>query len=83
MLWFRITWNKKRRPSTGRLLSVLLIKHAFIPVCPQQQARHPIGCLSHDIADLLHVCFLRDFDDEFIMDVPDDEAIPEILHGEA
>ena len=60
--------------------SVFLIEHALVSVRPQQQARHPIRSLSHDIADLLHIFLLRNFDDEFVMDVPDDEAVAKVLH---
>ena len=53
-----------------------------MPVCPQQ-TRHPIRCLSHEIAGLLHAGVFRNFDDELIMDVSNDEASPEVLHCKA
>lgn len=73
--------HTNRRPSIGRLLLILLIKHAFISISAKQQPWHPIRCLAHEITDLLHVCLHRNFDDEFIMNVPDDEAVAEVLHG--
>ena len=43
--------------------------------------RKPGRRLPHNVADLLHIRVLRNFDDQFIVDMPADETVFQVLHG--
>ncbi len=67
---------------TGRaFLSVFLVKHRFISISPEQDIRHPVRRSAHLLANHIQVNIRTAFDDQLIMNVTDDEAVPESLHG--
>ena len=62
-------------------MSVFLVKLCLISICPEQDARHPVRRPSHLFIDGFQVNAGVAFDDQFIMDMTDDETVPEGLHG--
>ncbi len=60
---------------------ILLIKNAFVPICPEEQSGNPRRCPSHLVADRLQGNLFAGFDDELIMDVTADEAVGQRPHG--
>lgn len=69
---------------TGRaFLSVFFIKNGLVAVSTEQDVRHPVRGSAHLLADRIQVNIWVAFDNQFIMDVPDDEAVPEGFHGVA
>lgn len=62
-------------------MSVFFIKICFVPVCSKQDIRHPVRRSAHLFTDCLQAGVLAAFDDQLIMDVADDEAMPESFHG--
>ena len=63
------------------LFSFHFVELAFVPVRPEQQARNPGRRPAHLIADRLQGYIGAALDDEFVMDAPHDETVPEGLHG--
>lgn len=61
--------------------SVFFIKISFVSVCSKQDVRHPVRGSAHLLTYGFQVNAGIAFDDQFIMDVPDDEAMPEGLHS--
>ena len=59
---------------------IFLIKITFIPVCSKKQSLDPGRGSPHLFADSIQGYIGAAFDDQFIMDVPDDEAMPEGFH---
>jgi len=64
-------------------MSVLPVKLRLIPVGSEQDVRQPRGRPAHLFADDVQVHAGAAFDDEFIVDVADDEAVGERAHGAA
>ena len=64
-------------------MSVFFVKHGLIAVGAEQDVRHPFRGSSHLLTDDFQVNAGAAFDDQFIMDVSDDEAVPESFHGVA
>ena len=64
-------------------MSVFFIKWRFIAVGSEQDVRHPVRRSSHLFADGFQIYTGITFDDQFIVDVSDDEAVPESFHGVA
>ena len=62
---------------------IFLVKLRFISICPKQDVRHPVRRSSHLFADDIQINSRAAFDDKLIMNVTDDEAVPESLHGVA
>lgn len=62
-------------------MSVFFVKHGLVAVCSEQDVRHPFRGSSHLLTDDFQVNVWAAFDDQLIMDVPDDEAVPEGFHG--
>lgn len=63
------------------LYSILTIVLGLVPIRPQLGSRKPGRRLPHNVADLLHIRVLRNFDDQFIVDMPADETVFQVLHG--
>lgn len=78
-------FGKKRpygdEPGAAFLMSVFFIKIGFVAVGAEQDIRHPVRGSSHLLTDGIQVNAGTAFDDQFIMDVSDDEAVPECFHG--
>lgn len=64
-------------------MSVFFIKIGLITVGAEQDVRHPVRRLTHLFTDDLQVNHWITFNDQFIMDVSDDKAVPECLHSKA
>ena len=64
-------------------LSVFFIKFCLIPIRSQQDIRHPFRGTSHLFTDSFQVNSGSAFNDKLIMNVSDDEAVPESFHGAA
>ena len=64
-------------------MSVFLIKLCFVAIGTEQDVRHPVWGSAHLLTDGFQVNIGAAFDDQLIMDVPDDEAVPESFHGVA
>ena len=63
--------------------SIFLVPGRSVTFAFYQDIRHPVRGSAHLIADGFYIHVLAGFDDKLIMDVTDDEAIAEILHGKA
>ena len=61
---------------TGReaLFSILFIKLCFIAVGAEQDVRHPVRGSAHLFTNCFQINAGITFDDQFIVDVSDDEA---------
>ena len=64
-------------------MSVFFIKLCFIAVGPEQDVRHPVRRSAHLLTDDIQVNFGTAFDDQLIVNVTDDKAVPESFHGVA
>lgn len=62
-------------------MSVFFIKIGFIPVGAEKDVRHPVRGSAHLLTDHLQVNIGTAFDDQLIMNMTDDEAVPESLHS--
>ena len=58
-------------------VSVFFIKIGFVAVGTEQDVRHPVRRSAHLLADHIQVNFGTAFDDQLIMNVTDNEAVPE------
>ena len=64
-------------------MSVFFIKTCLVAVGAEQDVRHPVRRSSHLFADDIQINSRAAFDDKLIMNVTDDEAVPESFHGVA
>ena len=64
-------------------MSVFLIKLCFVSIRTEQDARHPVRRSAHLLTDHIQVNVRAAFDNKLIMNMTDDEAVPERLHGVA
>ena len=71
------------KPGAAILLSVFFVKHGLITVCAEQNVRYPFRGSSHLLTDDFQINAGAAFDDQFIMDMTDDKAVPEGFHGVA
>ena len=68
--------------SAGAALCLVFhIKTAFISVCTELYPRKPPGGLPHPATDVLQGNVLICFDDQLVVDMPDDGAVGERAHG--
>ena len=71
------------KPGAAIFMSVLFIKNGLVPVGAEQDVRHPVRRSAHLLTDHIQVSIKAAFDDQLIVNVTDDEAVPESLHGVA
>ena len=64
-------------------MSVLFIKNGLVPVGAEQDVRHPVLRSAHLHTDSFQINNSAAFDDQLIMNMTDDEAVSESLHGKA
>lgn len=64
-------------------MSVFFVKLCFVAVGAEQDIRHPFRRPSHLFADCFQINAGAAFDYKFIVDVSDDEAVPEVFHSVA
>ena len=62
-------------------MSVFFVKIGLVAVGTEQDVRHPVRRSAHLFADGFQIDTGIAFDDQFIMDMPDDKAVAEGLHG--
>ena len=71
-------------PGAAIFMSVFFIKIGFVPIGAEQDVRHPVRRSAHLLTDHIQVNIRAAFDDDqLIMNVTDDEAVPECFHGVA
>lgn len=68
-------------PGAAIFMSVFFIKAGFVAVGAEKDVRHPVRRSAHLLANHTQVNVRAAFDDQFIMNVTDDKAVPESLHG--
>ena len=56
-------------------MSVFFIKHGLIAIGAEQDIRHPFRRSAHLLTDDIQVNFGTAFNDQFIVDMSDDEAM--------
>lgn len=61
-------------------MSVFFIKIGFVAVGAEQDVRHPVRRSAHLLTDHIQVNIRVAFDDQLIMNVTDDKAVPERFH---
>jgi len=64
-------------------MSVFFVKYCLISVGAKQDIRHPFRGSFHLLTDDIQVDAGAAFDDQFIMDVSNDKAVPQGLHSVA
>ena len=64
-------------------VSVFFIKIGFVAVGTEQDVRHPVRRSAHLLANHIQVNVRAAFDDQLIVNMTDDKAVPEHLHGVA
>ena len=64
-------------------MSVFFVKIVLVAVGAEKDVRHPVRRSAHLLTDHIQVNIRAAFDDQLIMNVTDDEAVPESLHGVA
>lgn len=62
-------------------MSVFFIKIGLVSVSPEQNVRHPVRGSAHLFTDSFEISSGITFDDQFIMNMTDDEAVPKSLHS--
>ena len=70
-------------PGAAFFVSVFLVKHCLISICSEQDVRHPVGRPSHLFTDDLQVDSGIAFDNQFIMNMPDDKTMAKSFHSVA
>ena len=68
-------------PGAAIFMSVFLVKRCFIAIGAEQDVRHPFRGSAHLFTYSIEIHTGITFDDQFVMDVSDDEAVPESFHG--
>ena len=68
-------------PGAAIFMSVFFVKIVLIAVGAEQDVRHPVRRSAHLLANHIQVNIGAAFDDQFIMNVSYDDAMPESLHG--
>lgn len=59
---------------------ILFIKIGFVSICPEKDVRHPVRESPHLFADDFQINVGIVFNNKFVIDMPDDEAMSEGLH---
>ena len=62
-------------------MSVFFIKIGLVAVGAEQDVRHPVRRSAHLLTDHIQVNVRTAFDDQLIMNMTDDEAVPESFHS--
>lgn len=70
-------------PGAAFFMSVFFIKAGLITISTEQDVRHPVRRSAHLLTDHIQVNIWAAFDNQLIMNVTDDEAVPESFHGVA
>jgi len=70
-------------PGAAIIMSVFFVELCFVAIGAEQDVRHPFRGSSHLFTYRIEIHTGITFDDQFIMDVSDDEAVPESFHSVA
>ena len=70
-------------PGAAFFMSVFFIKAGLVTISTEQDVRHPVRRSAHLLTDRIQVNVRAAFDDQFIMNVTDDEAVSESPHSVA
>ena len=70
-------------PGAAIFMSVFFIKIGFVPIGAEQDVRHPVRRSAHLLTDHIQINIGAAFDDQLIMNMADDEAVPEGFYGVA
>ena len=62
-------------------MSVFFVKKGLISISTEQDVRHPVRRFAHLLTDHIQVDIRAAPDDQFIMNMTDDKAVPECFHG--
>ena len=62
-------------------MSVFFVKIGLVAIGAEQDVRQPFRRSAHLLTDHIQVNIRAAFDDQFVMNVTDDEAVPERFHG--
>ena len=62
-------------------MSVFFIKICLVAIGAEQNVRHPVRRSAHLLTDHIQVILRAAFDDQLIMNMTDDKAVPECFHG--
>ena len=62
-------------------MSVFFVEIGLVAVGAEQDIRHPVRRSAHLLADHIQVNIGATFDDQLIMNMANDEAVPERFHG--
>ena len=62
-------------------MSVFFVEIGLVAVGAEQDIRHPVRRSAHLLADHIQVNIGAAFDDQLIMNMANDEAVPERFHG--
>ena len=68
-------------PGAAIFMSVFFIKYCLVAVGAEQDIRHPVGRPSHLFTDDFQVNSGIAFDNQFIMNMPDDKAVAKSFHS--
>ena len=68
-------------PGAAIFVLVLFIKTGLVAVGTEQDVRHPVRRSAHLLTDHIQINIRAAFDDQLIMNMTDDEAVPECFHG--
>ena len=68
-------------PGAAFFMSVFFIKAGLVTISTEQDVRHPVRRFAHLLTDHIQVNIRTAFDDQLIMNVTNNEAMPECLHG--
>ena len=68
-------------PGAAIFVLVFFIKTGFVAVGAEQDIQHPVRRSAHLLADRIQVNVRTAFDDQLIMNMTDDEAVPECFQG--
>ena len=63
-------------PGAAIFMSVFFIKIGFVPIGAEQDVRHPVRRSAHLLTDHIQVNIRAAFDDQLIMNMTDNEAVP-------
>ena len=69
-------------PGAAIFVLVFFIKTGFVAVGAEKDVRHPVWRFAHLLTDRIQVNVRTAFDDQLIMNMADDEAVPERFQSE-
>ncbi len=68
-------------PEAAIFMSIFFVKIGLISICSKQDVRHPVGGSAYLFTDSFQVNSGVAFNNQFVMNVLNDKAVPECLHS--